>query len=349
MTESSPSLVAPENLDLRAARALIAKELGPQKLAELHRPNLVLDVGAMLVCVALFLGLAFELGTGSIRDLSWWLCLVIQGNLILILAYQNHDAFVHRKLFAPRLRWVLSAILVWPSQLRASVYEEKHLLHHRALGTGDDSELYKHSINTRLRRFLYATAAMIFYRAIFLRGGTASVSVSPPSEGAGRTPSARGRIERTVWLLLLALAAVTAFIDYRFVVYGYLLPYALVTPVLNSMRIILEHFDLARGNPLWTGTFYRTGLLSRVMFWWDAGDCHLVHHFYANIPFYRMGQALRLIRPILIEHGVYEHRSLVQLVRQWFVGARAHWSMPPQAHRPVGARGLAPTAAGEPR
>jgi fatty acid desaturase len=128
------------------------------------------------------------------------------------------------------------------------------------------------------------------------------------------------------------------------------LPYAVVTPVLNSIRIILEHFDLGSGNPLWNGTFYKTGPLTRVMFWWDAGDCHLVHHFYANIPFYRIGYALRVMRPILIRQGVYEHRSLTRLMHQWFAAARAHWSIPPEAARQTMAAGpLNGTPAGEPR
>jgi fatty acid desaturase len=85
------------------------------------------------------------------------------------------------------------------------------------------------------------------------------------------------------------------------------------------------------------------------MFWWGAGDCHVVHHFYANIPFYRIGCAVRLIRPILISHRVYEHRSLTRLMRQWFADARAHWSVPLEAARQTAsARSLDPTPAGEP-
>ena len=97
---------------------------------------------------------------------------------------------------------------------------------------------------------------------------------------------------------------------------------------------MLEHFDLDRANPLWIGTFYRTGPLTRLMFWWDAGDCHLVHHFYANIPFYRVGAALRLMRPLLARAGVLEQRSLPRLLAEWFSG-RAHWSVPgpESAHR----------------
>jgi fatty acid desaturase len=348
MTQSSPELSPSKQPDLRQARALIVKELGADKLAELHRPNIGLDLAAIFGSLALFVFIAFALATRSAREPLWWLCLFVQGDLILILAYLNHDLFVHRKLLPPKLRWVVSSVLVWPSQLRAAAYEQKHLLHHRALGTEADSEFYKHSINTRLRRFLYATVAMVFYRAIFLRGQTASLSVERPS--AERKNQPRARYERVTWWAILACALAAALVDYRLVLYGYLLPYALVTPFLNSIRIILEHFDLEPRNPLWNGTFYKTGPLTRVMFCWDAGDCHLVHHFYASIPFYRMGQALRVMRPILIRHGVYEHRSLTQLMRQWFADARAHWSVPLQAARdPATESSLQAAPAGEPR
>ena len=105
-------------------------------------------------------------------------------------------------------------------------------------------------------------------------------------------------------------------------------------PAEHTVRIMLEHFDLDRANPFWVGTFYRTGFITRPMFWWNAGDCHTVHHFYPNIPFYRIPRALRLIRPILQREGVYEHRSLRPLLRNWFSGSRAHWSVPGQAVAP---------------
>ncbi|MDB5881329.1 MAG: hypothetical protein JWP43_1207, partial [Ramlibacter sp.] len=348
MTQSSPELSPSKQPDLRQARALIVKELGADKLAELHRPNIWLDLAAIFGGPALFVFLAYELGVGSSHDPWWWLFLLAQGNLILILGFLNHDIFVHRKLFRPKLRWIASTVLVWPAQLRAAAYEEKHLLHHRALGTEADSEFYKQSINTPLRRVLYATVAMVFYRAIFLRGQTSSVSVARPNTRGTNQP--RIRYEKVTWWVILLGAFVAALVDYRFVLYGYLLPYALVTPVLNSVRIILEHFDLEPRNPLWNGTFYKTGPLTRVMFWWGAGDCHVVHHFYANIPFYRIGQAVRLIRPILISHGVYEHDSLTRLMRQWFVDGREHWSVPAgAAGRTATGSSLNPAPAGEPR
>lgn len=282
--------------------------------------------------LGLFLLLAWLLARGNPSSPGWWLCLLLQGNLVLVLAYMNHDLLVHRKLLPTRLRWVLAAVLTWPSQLRAGLYEQQHLVHHRALGTAADTEAYKQALDTPLRRVLYATPAALFLRMVIFRGRTASFGLADSRSRAGPGHHAeRARIDRAVWLVLAAAAGAALVIDYRLVLYGYLAPLLLVTPLINSIRLVLEHFDLDLEHPLWVGTFYRTGPLTRWMFWWGAGDCHMVHHFYPSIPFYRTAAAVRLIRPVLLERGVVEHRSLLPLLWQWFGGRRLHGTRPAAA------------------
>jgi fatty acid desaturase len=331
----APSGGAHRELQLRAARAAIARELGAEQLAGLHAPNLAFDIVAIFGSIALFLLCACELARGSAGDLLWWTCLYLQGNLVLVMAFINHDALVHRKLLPPRMRWIVSSILVWPSRLRGSVYESHHLTHHRALGTAGDTEAYKHSIHTALRRALYATPALMLFRiAVF--GDQAVAVASGPIQPVRRTHQEdRARYEKATRRAILALVAAAALWDWRTVVLGYMLPFAVVTPLLNTVRIVLEHFDLEPGNPFWVGTNYRTGLLTQLAFWWDSGDCHLVHHFYPSIPFYRMRRALGLMRPILAREGVQEHRFLPRLLWQWFSGSRGYWSVPPGGRKPA--------------
>lgn len=328
MNDAATAKAPQPELQLRAARALISQELGPERLARLHESIPALDIAAILGLFGAFFLCAWQLATGSVSEPLWWLALAVQGDLIMVMAIHNHDAFVHRKLLPTPLRWVVSQALAWPAQLRSALYESRHLVHHRALGTDGDTEMHKHGLRGAWRRIVYATPAVIVLRALFYR----EVAMQPTRAAHGG--ALRLRWERATRLGLWAIALSSLALDWRWLVFGYLLPFITVTPVLNTIRIVLEHFDLDRENPLWVGTFYRTGPVTRLLFWWGAGDCHMVHHFYANIPFYRMPAALRLIRPILQRQGVYEHRSLPALLRDWFSGTRAHWTLPAAAAQP---------------
>jgi fatty acid desaturase len=324
----SPSGSAAQVIAHRQARRWIIERIGPDQLRALHAPRPWLDAAVLSGGLALFALLAWLLASGGARDPWWWLCLAVQGNLVLVLAYINHDAFVHRKLLPRRLRWIAAALLTWPGQLRAGRYEEQHLTHHRALGTPQDTERYKLALDGPLRRILYATPAALYLRMVVFRGLTASFSM--PADGDLRSRSdGRNRLDAAIWWSLLLVLLALAALNYRIVVFGYLMPLLVVTPLINSVRVALEHFDFDPEHPLWVGTFYRTGPITRLVFWWGAGDCHMVHHFFPAIPFHRMGEAVRLIRPVLIERGVVEHRSLVSVLGQWFAGNRGHGSVPP--------------------
>lgn len=309
---------------LRAARAEIVGELGRDELARLHEENPLLDGAAVLGALALFLALAYPLAVGSVREPLWWVCLFLQGNVILVMAMVSHDVFTHRKWLAPKRRWLLSTVMMWPSQLRPSVYDDLHLTHHRALGTSQDTESYKHGIDTRWKRALFASPVMVVQHLQTVRRQIAEVNARDPG-------SERAAFERKAWWGILAAMLAVAVVDYRFVLYGYVVPFVVVLPVLNTIRVVLEHFDLDAANPFWAGTFYRTGPVTRIMFWWIGGDCHVIHHVYATIPWYRLPRAIRLIRPVLLRNGVYEHRSLGRLLLDWFTARRPHWSVPAQA------------------
>lgn len=315
---------AGQDSGLRAARAEIVGQLGPDRLASLHEQNPFLDGAAVAGSLALFLALASVLAVGSVHDPLWWACLLLQGNVILVLAMVSHDVFTHRKWLPPRLRWLLSTALMWPSQLRPSVYDHLHLTHHRELGTAGDTESYKQGIDTRLRRLLFASPALLVQHLQTVHRQIAEARARDPR-------SERAAFERKAWWAILALVIASAAIDYRFALYGYVVPFVFVLPVFNTIRVVLEHYDLDAGNPFWVGTFYRTGPVTRIMFWWIGGDCHVVHHVYATIPWYRLPRAIRLIRPILLRNGVFEHRSLGRLLLDWFATRRPHWSVPAAA------------------
>lgn len=52
----------------------------------------------------------------------------------------------------------------------------------------------------------------------------------------------------------------------------------------------------------------------------------MVHHLFEKIPWYHTGEAVRLTRTMLIENGVVERRSLLRLLKGWYIDGHPHRS-----------------------
>lgn len=162
-----------------------------------------------------------------------------------------------------------------------------------------------------------------------MRLGKLSRNGSPKPVIAPRNETERRRlaVEKTaVRLFLLAVVSCTALWPHQLLA-GYILPLLIATPLASTLRTILEHSDVDPRNAFHVGTYYRTNALTRFIFVADSGDCHLVHHIFDHIPWYRMGRAVRLMRPVLMEKGVVERRSLIELLAGWFIYAFPHRSL----------------------
>ena len=140
------------------------------------------------------------------------------------------------------------------------------------------------------------------------------------------TDAERRRVRNeTIYLVLWIVGVIAAaFIWPRPVLLGYVLPLTVVAPIASNLRVILEHADSDPADPINNATYYRTGWISGPLFFWDSGDCHLVHHLYPSIPFYRMRRACRVMRPVLLAAGAREHRSFLALLKGWFIDNRPH-------------------------
>jgi fatty acid desaturase len=135
------------------------------------------------------------------------------------------------------------------------------------------------------------------------------------------------RLQTLVTLILVAAAWQWP----RALIWGYFVPTLVLAPLLNTLRILIEHAEVNPDNPYHIATFYRTGWFTRLIYLWDAGDCHLIHHLYPTVPYYRIGKALALLRPFLLERGVIERRAYGALLWGWFVKNYAHRSLWPIA------------------
>lgn len=310
--------------DLHAVRAAIKMELGTGTLRELHRESVLLDaagVGAYWGAVVLFFVLLAVLPFG----LVWVLCFLLQGFALQCLGLLSHDAFIHRRIWGDRGSWVGAMISSFPVLLCPTWYLLAHRDHHVHLGTDKDTETYKENLDGIWKRVLFLT---VIGDRLAKQGRLSSADKPMPSilpkTGKERRRLAAERAGLTAFVIGIAGAAV---LWPGWVLLGYVLPLLIVTPVASTLRVVLEHADADPGNDFHLGTYYRTGLVTRVLFVADSGDCHLVHHIFSQIPWYRMGRATRLMRPILLREGVVERRSLPQLLLGWFVRCYPHRSL----------------------
>jgi fatty acid desaturase len=315
--------------EYRKARKALLDVLGPEAIARLHRGSPLLDWAAIVVLPALFVTGAMALATWHL-GLVWGLCFVLQGFVIQAFGYVVHDLFVHRRV-GGGAGYYIGAVFELVITFRRTWYALYHLDHHAHMNTPDDPEAYKQDLDCRWKRVLFLTlpgAILAMSRRL-----KPSQPISPHVAASALAPPDREavwclRFERGLALLALGTAGLTALAWWQLVVFGYLLPLVLVTPIASALRVLLEHAEADDDNVFHCGVFYRTGPVSGPLFFWDAGDCHIVHHIYPAIPFYRIPEALRLMRPILVEHGARE-RSLGALLHGWFVRNEAHrtvWS-----------------------
>jgi fatty acid desaturase len=297
-------------MDVRAA---LRSALGDTALRELLRPDPRLDAGGFVAVWAAVIGLGVGLVALPWGPL-WAACLLLQGFALQLLVLLFHDLFLHRRVGGARVSWLLSLVCTLPLFIRPTAYTLFHRRHHRYVGTADDSEAFKQEVDTWWKRIALATLPGFLAQR---RWPIAAEDVSPQA-------AARLRLE-TALVRVFAGAVVVALVLWpREVGLSYLLPLVLTMPLASVLRIILEHAEADPDNPFHVATYYQTGFFSRVLFLWDCGDCHLVHHIFDQIPFYRMGQAVSLLRPLLLRAGVVPRTSLTALLRGYHVDVFPH-------------------------
>lgn len=324
---------------LAHVRLRLREALGRDTIADLHRERPLLDTLAVVLAASLFLGGLHLLAT---LPFGWvWLMLfVLQGFLLQLLGLVSHDLFVHRRVWGERGSWLASVVLTLPRLSLPTGYEQAHLAHHRWIGTDKDTEAYKQHLNTRQRRLLFSTMLGIKIAQAGQLERADKLRHYHDVSGDASSVVQRARVEK--WLLrgfLLSLPVLCwAFPQHT--IYGYLLPVLVMGPIVNTLRIILEHADANPDNPFNWSTWYSTGPVTRLLFFWDSGDCHVIHHIYPRLPFYNMSRAVRLMEPVMVSAGVVQRHSFLQLLKGWFIDNHPHRSLWPLDGRPQQSRSL---------
>jgi len=303
----------------------IKSYIGEQEYKRMHQSNRFYDVFAVSITIIVFFSLIFVIGAVETVWQKAFL-IVIQGFFIQTMAFISHDIFVHRRLGKDKLlSWVACMILTMARFSVPTGYKQAHLKHHRYLGGKQDTEKYKQHLDTRFRRFLFST----FPGVKMAHGGHLSRETKPYLKVKSRNEKIMSRAKIEQWILrglLLALLPLAVLFPH-YILFGFLVPALLITPIAGTLRIILEHAEVNPDNPYHIATYYRTGIFSQLVFLWDSGDCHLIHHIFPGIPFYRMRRANRLIRPFLLKKGVKERTSFRALLVGWYVKNYSHRSL----------------------
>jgi fatty acid desaturase len=294
----------------------VSAALGVDVVRGWHRRNAWLDALTVAGCLAAMAGALVGVAVLPI-GVAWALAAAAVPLVLFTWLSAGHDLCTHRRVGGATVSWLLSMVFAIPRFTLPSRYEHSHRLHHRYIGTPLDGERYKQGLDTVPRRWLFLT----FPGAKLAPGrGADGPAFPPPPDALAR----RIRVETWVMRAWIAALLVGSWLWPKAVLGGFVLPVVLVGPVVNTLRVALEHSEADDENPLFLGINYRSGPILRLLSLCNVGDGHLVHHLFPNVPWYRVPAAIRAIRPLLSDAAVPERRSLVAILWGWLVLGRPH-------------------------
>jgi fatty acid desaturase len=314
------------NTNVATVRHELNMFLGRDEVTRAHRTLNLVDYAAIAFAISVFIG-NFYLASFLLHRQSALVLIttLIQGWLITIFALLAHDLFVHRRSKLSLFDRILGLVLFLPLFLPFSLYRYGHLRHHKCLGTADDTEQYKQGLDSPLRRIAFTT--IVGLQLVTL--GRFSKGEHLGYRDLSRLSLNQIRSVQKEKFVVLGFFVITSFItlfDWRLMLVAFWLPVIIVAPFLNSSRILIEHTEIDEANPYWIATAYKTGVVSQVLFLADSGDCHLLHHIYARVPWYRMPRLVRLAMPFFIQKGVSHRTSLLRIWKGWFISNLPHRS-----------------------
>ena len=312
------------NRSTRALRHRLATAVPHDALRDLHRKEPARHFAVVLRQALLFAG-AFA--AGWTVESPWvrvpaavvlGLC-VFDGTVLL------HEV-VHRTVFRtdrPRAYRLLGLLYALPSGLSPSQFTRWHLDHHAELGSENDDPKRAHLTpkrNARWLKLLYATPALF---PIYFRAARRAMAAYP-------APLRRTiRIERAgaTLLHLAAAAAIGLLGGWERLAWLWAVPVFAVFPPVFALNRLGQHYDVVPGEPAKWGT--RMARSRFLDFAWLWSSCHLEHHYFPSVPFFRLRELNAALTPFFEREGVRERRYR-DLVRDWLVRNRpphTDWSV----------------------
>lgn len=259
---------------------------------------------------------------------SWWLpgALLLQGVFLVALFAAMHEC-VHASAF--RTRWLNDAV-AWLAGLGilfdATYYRHFHFAHHRyAQDPQRDPELLTAPAPRTRLDYWWRAGALPYWRARlanlvdFSRGRFDRAPFIPPTARAEITASVRRTLAVLAALLVMSVAlGTTALIWY------WLLPLALGLPLLR-LYLLTEHTGCSEDDDGLTNTRTTLSRWPVRFLMWNL-PYHAEHHLYPSIPFHRLPDTHRWLRPHLrvVAPGYVEaHRGIYAALRRPAVAAPA--------------------------
>ena len=316
---------------IQATKKLV-ETIGLDQIKELHTENRFLDILAIIVIWTTLLAMVYLLGTLEF-GLTWVICFIFQGFVMQWLVFCSHDLFTHRKVGGAGFSRLMAIIFHTPILLSGTAVMKTHMDHHKMFGVKGDSEEYKIDLDRRWVKILFLTLPgiiLVTNRKFMKSKGESEGYMGSKRHKDEKLKSKILDEQKIVIVFLFSIVALFFFFP-NYLVYGYILPLLFSLPFASTLRTLLEHANIDKENPYQNSTYYKTGFVTKFLFFWGTGDCHIVHHFFPSIPFYQMNKALKLIRPIIDASGAHQTKSITWILKKWFIENKPHgtrWELP---------------------
>lgn len=255
---------------------------------------------------------------------AYLVALVLIGSRLHALGVLMHECVHYRAFRSRKLNMVVAVVLGWLILTSAEGYRDHHLAHHRHLNTPEDPDWVR---KLPKREFDYPKTNVGVVRSLLyqLSGiGVVRLFLDIQTSARFKRGSRRNRLLRLCgYLAVLALCGATGTLD-KLALY-WLVPMLTTFPVLFYVRSVAEHHGNLAYDHAYTNS--RTTIASaweRFLFLPHHVGCHLEHHLYPHVPFYRLPDLHRL----LMQRSDYSgwahvtHGVCTGLWREWTGPAR---------------------------
>jgi fatty acid desaturase len=276
-------------------------------------------------CLALGFDLTIAAGAIVLSEfyffnaLAYVLAVILIGSRLHALGILMHECVHYRAFRSRKLNMFVAELLGWVILTSAEGYRTHHLAHHRHLNTLEDPDWVR---KNQQRAFDYPKSKLGLVQALLyqLSGiGIARLFLDIKTSARFKQVSLRNRLLRLAsYLGALALCGATGTVS-KLALY-WLVPMLTTFPMLFYVRSVAEHHgNLAYDHPYTNSRSTIACAWERFLFLPHHVGCHLEHHLYPHVPFYRLPHLHRL----LMERSDYSARAHVTrgvctgLLREW--------------------------------